>query len=144
RLHLRRPAGARLPACRPGRALWRADGGDEPAARGGISQDRPGRARDGRRVASAARPRRAMSFVAGPPLHETVGSDPLRRIGWRDGLLWGVALLTVLFVQAVGAFVLSTWREEPPAPGAPPPAIMIELAEIAVAPQVEDIAAEDG
>lgn len=85
-----------------------------------------------------------MTAVAALPAYETIGTEQLHRLGWRDGALWGMALVLVLTLQAIGVFALSTWRDEPEIPGAPPPAIMIELSEISVAPQVEDIAAEDG
>lgn len=82
-----------------------------------------------------------MSLLAA---HETIGSERLVRIGWRDCLLWVGAFATVIVVQTAAVFAITTWRSNPEVPGAPPPAIMIELSEISVAPQVEDIAAEDG
>lgn len=78
------------------------------------------------------------------PAHETIGTEPLQRFGWGDAALWGMAFVVILSVEAAGLFTLSNWRNQPEIPGAPPPAIMIELSEISVAPQVEDIAADDG
>lgn len=75
---------------------------------------------------------------------ERIGTERLNGFGWGDVALWSFATLAVLSAQGAGFYLLSTWQRESELPGAPPPAIMIELAEIAVAPQVEDLAADDG
>ena len=85
-----------------------------------------------------------MNFAYLSPAHETIGTEAFNRFGLRDAALWGTAFVVVLAAQVAGAFALSNWRNNPEIPGAPPPAIMIELSEISVAPQVEDIAAEQG
>jgi protein TonB len=85
-----------------------------------------------------------MNFAYRLPAHETIGTEAFHRFGLRDAALWGTAFVVVLAAQVVGAVALSNWRNTPEIPGAPPPAIMIELSEISVAPQVEDIAAEQG
>jgi periplasmic protein TonB len=85
-----------------------------------------------------------MTLVSAPISHEIIGTDRLHRLGWGEVLLWATAFVFILAVQAVAAVVVANWHSKTEVPGAPPPAIMIELSEISVAPQVEDIAAEDG
>jgi len=76
--------------------------------------------------------------------HETIGSERLLRLNGRDIALWSIAFVVVVVVQTAAVYALTRIDDVAEAPGAPPPAIMIELSEVAVAPQVEDIAAEDG
>ncbi|MEO9299919.1 energy transducer TonB [Devosia alba] len=85
-----------------------------------------------------------MNFVFPIHAHETVGSEKLHVWSWGEVLLWASAALIVLSASIVLVTVTSNWRTAQALPGAPPPAIMIELAEIAVAPPVEDIAADEG
>lgn len=85
-----------------------------------------------------------MNVAPLPLAHETIGTERLHRLGWGEVLLWATAFIVILVVQAVAAMVAANWQPKTEVPGAPPPAIMIELSEISVAPQVEDIAVEDG
>ena len=85
-----------------------------------------------------------MSLASAPIAHETIGTERLHRLGWGEVLLWASAFIVILAAQAIAAVVVAIWQPRTEVPGAPPPAIMIELSEISVAPQVEDIAAEDG
>ncbi|WEK06031.1 MAG: energy transducer TonB [Candidatus Devosia phytovorans] len=77
-------------------------------------------------------------------LAETVGSDAVRRFGIGDVVLWAFSLALVCSVQATALYIATTQSQPTEVTGAPPPAIMIELAEMAMAPQVEDIAVDDG
>ncbi|MCS6758564.1 MAG: hypothetical protein MO852_05590 [Candidatus Devosia euplotis] len=85
-----------------------------------------------------------MNFVFPNQAHETVGSEKLHVWSWGEVLLWASAALILLSTSIVLVTVASSWRTAPALPGAPPSAIMIELAEIAVAPPEEDIAADEG
>lgn len=85
-----------------------------------------------------------MTVMPGSLAHETIGTERLHRLGWGEVVLWAFAFLAILAVQAIAALIVASWRTEMEVPGAPPPAIMIELSELAVAPQVEDLAADDG
>lgn len=85
-----------------------------------------------------------MNFMHQPTAYETIGTERLHRLGWGEVSLWAAAFFVILALQAIGAFVAVNWHTKPEIPGAPPPAIMIELSEISVAPQVEDIAADNG
>src|SRR6202041_250464 len=83
----RQPPHAHLCARRQGRALWRADAGDEPAARGGIPQARAGRAGQVAVMASA-----------------------LDKVELR---LWVVSAVVVLGLHAAGATMLLGGGQEP-------------------------------
>ena len=85
-----------------------------------------------------------MNFAYRLPAHEIVGSQNVHGLRWGEVLVWALAALVVLSASAAGAVLALSWRSVPDLPGAPPPAIMIELAEIAVAPRVEDVAADEG
>lgn len=85
-----------------------------------------------------------MTLVHAPIAHETIGTERFHRLGWGEVLLWASAFVIILAAQTIVAVVVANWQSRTELPGAPPPAIMIELSEISVAPQVEDIAAEDG
>ena len=74
--------------------------------------------------------------------HEHIGTEGLRRFAPRDAALWSVAFVLVLAAGGAAALVAGTLHTEPEPLGAPPPAIMIDLAPISVAPQVEDLAPE--
>lgn len=73
---------------------------------------------------------------------ETIGTDTFRRFGWGEAMLWSGAFIAVLTAGVSGTFLATTWRQEPELPGAPPAAIMIELAPISMSSQVENIAAD--
>lgn len=73
--------------------------------------------------------------------HEHIGTEGLRGFALHDAALWTGAVVLVLSVGAAVLFV-GTQHNDPEPLGAPPPAIMIELAPISVAPQVEDLAPE--
>lgn len=76
--------------------------------------------------------------------YETIGADRLRAITLADAALWSLAFLAVVGAVGGGTYyaVGQTSPVEPQ--GAPPPAMMLELAPISMAPPVEEIAAEDG
>jgi len=84
-------------------------------------------------------------IVASPSIaHETIGTERFYRLGWREVLLWASAFVAILVAQAIAAIIVTNWRTQVELPGAPPPAIMIELSDLSVAPQAEDLAVEDG
>ena len=84
-------------------------------------------------------------IVASPSIaHETIGTERFYRLGWREVLLWASAFVAILVAQAIAAIIVANWRTQVELPGAPPPAIMIELSDLSVAPQAEDLAVEDG
>ena len=83
------------------------------------------------------------------------GGDEAMRIDWRDpdgrpegavtratALRWTAAGLAVVAVHAGGIWLALNWPAAAEAPGDPPAAIMMELAPLAVAPEVpqQDIA----
>lgn len=54
---------------------------------------------------------------------------------WPATLRWGLAALVVAGVHGVAGWMLVTWQRAEAAAGAPPAAVMIELAPLAVAPE---------
>jgi len=75
---------------------------------------------------------------------ETIGTQRLHGLGWRDAGLWATALVLVVGVQAAIGVVALASRPAPEPQGAPPPAILLDLAPAPVAPQVEDLAVPEG
>lgn len=67
---------------------------------------------------------------------------PLRRITPLSAVRWTTAITLVTVAHAGGAWMALNWKPAPEAAGEPPPAVMIELAPIAVAPEAppEDVA----
>lgn len=63
-------------------------------------------------------------------------SESLRK----DILLWGGAAAFVLMAHAAGAYILANMQSAGEVDGAPPAAIMVEFAELAVSPDAENIA----
>ena len=59
---------------------------------------------------------------------------PMRRQAAITALRWGVAATVVAAVHFAAAWAAINWREAEATPDAPPPAIMIDLAPLAVAP----------
>ena len=60
----------------------------------------------------------------------------------KDILLWGAAAAFVLVAHAAGAYVLANIKADNEMDGTPPAAIMVEFAELAIAPDAENEAAE--
>ena len=67
---------------------------------------------------------------------------PLRRVTPLSAVRWTAAITLVAVAHAGGAWIALNWSPPTEAAGEPPPAVMIELAPIAVAPEAppEDIA----
>ena len=101
---------AHLPARRQGRALRRADGGDEPAAQGGLSQGRAGRAGKG------------AGAMIGFTAEDLVD---LRR--------WAVCAAVVVLTHGGIAAAMVNWRDADEA-AEPAAAIVLEFAPVPVAP----------
>ena len=61
---------------------------------------------------------------------------------WPAVLRWGVAALVIAGAHATAGWMIATWQPAEAAAGAPPAAVMIELAPLAVAPETpqQDIA----
>jgi protein TonB len=59
---------------------------------------------------------------------------PVRRQAALAGLRWGMAAILVAAIHFTGAWAALNWREVEATPDAPPPAVMIDLAPLAVAP----------
>jgi protein TonB len=68
---------------------------------------------------------------------------PPRRIAPLTALRWGTAALAVVAAHGAGAWFALTWKPAIAASGEPPPAVMIELAPLAVSPEAPplDVAA---
>lgn len=67
-------------------------------------------------------------------------SAEIRTVGarlWPAALRWSLAALVVAGVHGAAGWVLVTWERAEAAAGAPPAAVMVELAPIAVAPEAE-------
>jgi periplasmic protein TonB len=66
----------------------------------------------------------------------TPGRDrrPVRRQASLTPLRWGMAAVVVAAVHFTAAWAALNWRKAKPTPDAPPPAVMIDLAPLAVAP----------
>jgi periplasmic protein TonB len=59
---------------------------------------------------------------------------PVRRQAALAALRWGIAAIVVAAVHFTAAWAALNWRNTEATPDAPPPAVMIDLAPLAVAP----------
>jgi protein TonB len=76
---------------------------------------------------------------------ETIGTERLYGFEARDVVLWGSAVALVLAVQAGGLWLYTRLPPEPAGEAAPPPMVMVEFADMAMANEVEEqIAADPG
>lgn len=68
-------------------------------------------------------------------------SVQLSRFGWRDLGLWTAATALVLGAHLAIAFGVQEWSDADASDGGPPPAMMIDMAPMMVAPAIEEQAA---
>ncbi|TIS58530.1 energy transducer TonB [Mesorhizobium sp.] len=68
-------------------------------------------------------------------------SNDLPRFGAREIALWAAAAALVLVAHAAIAYAMQNWRPADDADGGPPPAVVIEMSPMALAPAVQEQAA---
>ena len=76
---------------------------------------------------------------------ETIGTDRFHGFGGHDIALWGGAIALVIAVQAGAVWFYARMPPEPAGEAAPPPMVMVEFADLAMAPETEEqIVADPG